>query len=65
MEKLFFDPDVAAVFMLFAIPLVAIAGNCWCRLFRFCSNQDLKRAMIKRGMDAQEIAKVINAGPDR
>jgi hypothetical protein len=62
MERLFIDPDVAAVFMLFAVPLIAIIGDCWWRLFRFCSNQDLKRAMIKRGMNAQEITQVINAG---
>ncbi len=62
MERLLIDPDVAAVFMLFAVPLIAIIGNCWWRILKFCSNQDLKRAMIRRGMGAEEIARVINAG---
>ncbi len=65
MERLFSDPDVSAVFMLFAIPIVAIVVNCWTRMTKFQSNQELKRAMIERGMTAHDIAQVISAGSDR
>lgn len=64
MERLFSDPDVSAVFMLFAIPVVAIVVNCWTRMTKFESNQALKRAMIERGMSAQDIAQVIRAGSE-
>ena len=61
MERLFSDPDVAAVFMVFAIPIVAIVCNSWYHIARFRADHELKRTMIERGMSAQDIAQVMAA----
>ncbi len=54
-------PDIVPI-MVFAIPIVAIVVGCWNDVVTKKSNNALKQAMIDRGMSADEIAQVLDAG---
>ena len=62
MERIFLNPDTAAVFLIFSIPIVAIIAYYWHESIKARSINELKRSMVDRGMSAQEIEQVLNAG---
>jgi NADH:ubiquinone oxidoreductase subunit 3 (subunit A) len=62
MGRIFSNPGTVAVIMIFAIPIVAIIGYYVHEVLKTRSNNELKQSMLERGMSAQDIATVINAG---
>ena len=66
MGDIFSNPATLAIVMVFgipiAIPTVAIIAHYWHKIVKTRSDNDLKQSMIDRGMSAQEIEQVINAG---
>ena len=56
-DKLF-EPNV----MIFMIPIVAIIACYWHKTAKVNSDNELKRDMLERGMSAEEIERVIDAG---
>ena len=67
MERIFSSPSIAAVIMVFAIPIIAIISYYVYTIFKIRSNNELKKSMLERGMSAHDIETVINAGskPDK
>jgi hypothetical protein len=47
---------------VFSVPVVAIVGYYWHAIHRDKVNADLKREMIERGMSAEDIVRVLEAG---
>ena len=62
MERLFSNPGIVAIIMIFAIPIVAIIGYYVHEVLKTRSNNELKQSMLERGLSAQDIETVINAG---
>ncbi len=62
MMDLLSNPAVGPVIMVFAVPIVAIIAHFWHETLKTRSNNELKQSMVERGMSAQEIEQVINAG---
>lgn len=60
-----FEHDVIVPLAGCAIGLVAVIGYFWSRSVRVKSEAELKRSMIERGMSAEEIERVIDAGTGR
>lgn len=52
-----------AIAMICIISVAGIAGNYWYKAQRDRSADELKRAMIERGMSADEIERVLKASP--
>ena len=52
-----------AIVMGCAIPIAAIVCIAWCKVAKSTSENDLKRRMVERGMSADEIERVLAAGP--
>lgn len=48
--------------VVFAVPIVAIVAYFWHETLKARSTNELKQSMVERGMSAQEIEQVINAG---
>ena len=61
-EKIFSDTGNLVIILCFSIPIIAIIGYYWHEVLKNRSNNELKKSMLERGMSAQEIEKVINAG---
>jgi hypothetical protein len=58
--------DSLAIIGVFSIPIVAIVGGLWYKIRTVTSENDLKRAMVERGMSAEEIERVLGArAPER
>ena len=47
---------------IFSVPVVGIVGYYWHAIHRDTVNAELKRDMIARGMSADEIVRVLEAG---
>ncbi len=62
MANIFSNPNVAGIIMVFSVPIVAIAGHYWHEVLKTRSNNELKQSMVERGMSAQEIEQIMNAG---
>ena len=62
MQKILSSPQTVVVFMVLAIPIVAIISYYVHEIFRIRSNNALKQAMVERGLSAQDIETVINSG---
>jgi len=62
MERIFSSPQIVAVIMIFAIPIIAIISYYVHEILKTRSNNELKQSMLERGMSAQDIETVINAG---
>jgi hypothetical protein len=62
MENLFSNPESFGLLMVFSIPIVSIIAYYWHETLKARSNNELKQSMLERGMSAQEIEQVINAG---
>lgn len=66
-EKLFSDKQILTLFMALSVPIIMFVGYFWHKIIKTRSDNELKRSMLERGMSAQEIEQVINAGiePDK
>ncbi len=62
MGDIFSNPAVASIVMVFAIPIVGIIAGVWADVAKNRDLAELKRSMVNRGMSADEITQVINAG---
>ncbi len=67
MDAIFSRPEITALVMVFSVPIVALIAYYWHETLKARSNNELKQSMLDRGMSAQEIEQVINAGsrPDK
>lgn len=61
-EKIFSDPVNIVLTMALSIPIIAVIGYYWHEVLKTRSNNELKQSMLERGMSAQEIEQVMNAG---
>ena len=64
-EKIFSNTGNIVVIMAISIPIIAVVGYYWSEVLKNRSNNELKKSMLERGMSAQEIEQVINAGGKR
>ena len=62
MKELLSNPAVAPIIMVFMVPMVISVAYFWHEVMKARSNNELKQSMIERGMSAEEIEKVLNAG---
>jgi hypothetical protein len=62
MNYIFSRPEIAAIVMGCLIPIVIVSVSVWAKVRRNQDNNDLKKSMLDRGMSAEEIEKVMNAG---
>ncbi len=53
---------IGGVLVMAGIPLAAILGAYWYKLNRARSDNELKQAMVERGMSAADIERVMAAG---
>ena len=58
-------PDILAIIAGCMIPIVAIVGGLWSKTVREKSKNELKRAMVERGMTADDIELVLGADSAR
>jgi hypothetical protein len=65
LSGIIWDEQTLAVVGAFAVPLAAIIGTAWYKLNKVRYENDLKRAMIERGMSVDEIERVISAGVEK
>lgn len=52
------NPEILAAL----VPIVAIGGYFWYAAVKKRSDNELKRSMVERGMSADEIERILNAG---
>ena len=64
-DKIFSNTANIVVILAMSIPIIAVVGYYWSEVLKNRSNNELKRSMLERGMSAQEIEQVINAGGKR
>ena len=58
MTNMLSDPATA----VFVVPVVAIIAYFWHETAKARSTNELKQSMVERGMSAEEIERVVNAG---
>ena len=63
LSEIIWSRQTLAVCGAFAIPLAAIIGSAWYKMNKVRYEIDLKRSMVERGMSAEEIERVMAAGP--
>lgn len=51
--------------LIFGLPVVGVLAGAWYKVNKVRSDNDLKRAMIDRGMSADEIARVLAASGEK
>jgi len=64
-EKIFSDTGNIVVVLAMSIPIISVVGYYWSAVLKNRSNNELKKSMLERGMSAQEIEQVMNAGGKR
>jgi len=62
LAEIIWDKQTISVVMAMGVPIVAILATAWYKAVKVKSLNDLKRAMVNRGMSADEIRRVIAAG---
>lgn len=62
LSTIVWNAETFGVLGAFAIPISAILGGIWYKLNKARSENDLKQSMIERGMSAEEIERILNAG---
>ena len=62
LAEIVWDKNTLAVVFGCGIPIVFILVTGWYMVERMKSTNELKRKMVERGMSADEIERVINAG---
>ena len=67
MKEIFSNTGNLMFLLIFSVPIIAIIGYYWHAIVKTRSNNELKQSMLDRGMSAQEIEQVMNAGnsPDK
>ena len=65
MSESFLSPAILGILAGCAIPIVAIVGGFWSKTVSDKSKNELKRAMVERGMTADEIERVLHADGSR
>ncbi len=63
LAEIAWNEGTIAVAGAFVIPIVAIIATFWYKIARVTSMNELKRRMVQRGMSADEIERVLSAGP--
>jgi len=63
LAEIIWNDKSLAVVLVFAIPIIGIIAGVWYKVESMKSVTALKRKMIERGMSAEEIERVIKAGP--
>ena len=61
-DKIIQNPESIGLIMVFSIPIVAIVAYYWHEVVKNRSDNEVKKSMLERGMSAQEIERVMNAG---
>jgi hypothetical protein len=59
------EVPIFPILMIFSIPIIAIICGSIVAIIKQRSADELKSLMIERGMSAEEIERVIKAGPDK
>lgn len=62
LAEIVWDRQSLAVVGAFAVPLTAFISYTWFQANKVRSENALKRAMVERGMSADEIERVLEAG---
>lgn len=62
LAEIVWDKQTLAVVGAFAVPIVAFVSFAWFHANKVRSESALKRAMVERGMSADEIERVLEAG---
>ncbi|MBN2211156.1 MAG: hypothetical protein JW709_07145 [Sedimentisphaerales bacterium] len=62
MDEFFENTGSVMFIMIFSIPIVGIIAHYWHEIHKTRSNNELKQSMLDRGMSAEEIERVLNAG---
>jgi hypothetical protein len=62
MQYIFSRPEIAAIVMGCLIPMVIASMGIWAKVRKNRDNNELKQSMLDKGMSADEIEKVMNAG---
>lgn len=65
LQQVFSSPDTTAVFMGCLIPMVVVPVIFWAIAKMNRDDNELKQSMLDKGMSAQEIEQVMNAGSKR
>jgi hypothetical protein len=63
LAEITWNQNTLAVVLGCAIPIVYILASAWVKVERARTSAQLKRRMIDRGMSADEIDRVLRAGP--
>ena len=63
-QRMFEMPQIAVI-MGCLIPIAAVIGRYWYMGHKARSENNLKRAMVERGMSIEEIERVLSAGSSR
>lgn len=63
LAEMVWDKQTLAVVGAFAVPLSVVFAIAWYSWNKVRVENELKRAMVERGMSAEEIERVIAAGP--
>ena len=54
-------PETIVAAAFFAVVICVVLGSFWCKVTLTTSENELKRAMVERGMSAEEIERVLAA----
>ena len=63
LSAIVWDKQTLSVLGAFSIPLAAIIGSAWYKMNKVRYENELKRSMVERGMSADEIERIMAAGP--
>lgn len=59
--EIVWDSQTITLGLIFGLPVVAVLAGAWYKVSKVRSDNDLKRAMVERGMSAAEIERVLGA----
>ena len=63
LAEIVWDKQTLSIAGAFSVPLAVIIAGAWYKATKVRHETDLKRAMVDRGMSAEEIERVIAAAP--
>ncbi len=59
------EPDVLALVLIFGLPIVAVSLHYVYKIFKMRAETELKCTMVRQGMSADEIERVLVAGKEK
>ena len=62
MAEILAHPWTVMIILIFGLPIVAVIAHYWHEVLKTRSDNQLKQSMLDRGMSAEEIEQVMNAG---